>query len=296
MDNTKKFCPHCGTEIKNDAKFCPKCGYALASATTPNDQPREQPQPQAQPQATQTTAGTNANANASDSFADVKRFSGNFFSWWLATIRHPSQVIPNVNRSFGAIAIALEALLTVLTLVSLGKRIVALYSRDVSQAVASMINVNGLLFKAGLIFFFLILLGAAIYVSLSYGFRRLIDDNAPLNFWEFTNQFAGITNLILIFNLITFLLSLITTGANFSSYSLMILFMIPTSVILSVGYIFIIIKDVDNPRIDKFYTLLLAEAALTVAFLIFIYIAGNIVGGSVMNFLQTYYSSFMNSF
>ncbi|UIF28915.1 zinc-ribbon domain-containing protein [Levilactobacillus brevis] len=295
MDNQTKFCPHCGTAIKNDAKFCPKCGYALESTVTPDAQPAEPTQPQmTREQATQDRP--NDTATSSDSFADVKRFSGNFFSWWLTTIRHPSQVVPNANRSFGVIALALEDLLTVLMLVSLGKRVMALYSSDVSQAVANMINVNGILFKAGLIFFFLILLGAAVYVSLSYGFRRLIDDQAPLNFWEFTNRFAGTTNLILIFNLITFLLSLITTGANFSSYSLMILFMIPTSIILNLGYIFVIINGVDHPRLDKFYTLLLAEAALIIAFIIFSYIAGSIVGGSVMNFIQSNYSSFMNSF
>ncbi|NLR09698.1 MULTISPECIES: zinc ribbon domain-containing protein [Lactobacillaceae] len=290
MDNTTKFCPHCGTPIKNDAKFCPKCGYALEQAPTPD----EQPQPTRE-QADQSQANEKG-APSDHSFAEVKRFSGNFFSWWLATIRHPSQVIPDANHAFGVAALALEDLLTVLMLVSLGKRLMSLYSSDVSQAVANMININGVLFKAGLILFFLILLGAAIYVSLSYGFRRLIDDQAPLNFWEFTNRFAGITNLVLVFTLITFLLSLITTGANFSSYSLMILFMIPTSVILNLGYIFVIINDVDHPRLDKFYTLLLAEAALAIAFLIFTYIAGSIVGGSVMNFIQSNYSSFMNSF
>lgn len=289
MDNTTKFCPHCGTAIKNDAKFCPKCGYALEQATIPDEQP--------QPTREQTDqSAANESAPSDHSFAEVKRFSGNFFSWWLTTIRHPSQVVPNANRAFGVAALALEDLLTVLMLVSLGKRLMSLYSSDVSQAVANMININGVLFKAGLILFFLILLGAAIYVSLSYGFRRLIDDQAPLNFWEFTNRFAGITNLVLVFTLITFLLSLITTGANFSSYSLMILFMIPTSVILNLGYIFVIINDVDHPRLDKFYTLLLAEAALAIAFLIFTYIAGSIVGGSVMNFIQSNYSSFMNSF
>lgn len=291
MDNTKKFCPHCGTEIKPEARFCPKCGYALDATPTPDEQPADQPQTREQ-----AAASEGADTATNHSFDDVKRFSGNFFSWWVATIRHPSQVIPNANRSFGVIALALEDLLTVLMLVSLGKRLMGLYSSDVSQAVANMINVNGILFKFGLIVFCLILLGAAVYVSLSYGFRRLIDDQAPVNFWEFTNQFAGITNLILIFNLITFLLSLITSGANFSSYSLMILFMIPTSVILNVGYIFIIIHDVHHPRLDKFYTLLLAEAALAIAFLIFTYIAGSIVGGSIVNFIQSNYSSFMNSF
>jgi len=291
MDNSKKFCPHCGNEIKANAKFCPKCGYALGDTLT-KDQP-DDPQPTA-PQGAPTSR--DAGAAATDSFADVKRFSGNFFSWWLATIRHPSQVIPNANRSFGIIAIALEDLLTGLMLVSLGKRLIGLYSSDVSQAVANMINVNGILFKFGLIIFFLILLGAAVYVSLSYAFRRLIDSNAPLNFWEFTNQIAGVTNLILVFNLITFLLSLVTTGANFASYSVMILFMIPTSVILNLGYIFIIMNDVENPRLDKFYTILLAEAALAIAFLIFSYIAGSIVGGSIVNFIQSNYASFVNSF
>ena len=31
-----KFCPNCGSEIKEGAKFCPKCGFNIEQMTNPN--------------------------------------------------------------------------------------------------------------------------------------------------------------------------------------------------------------------------------------------------------------------
>lgn len=38
-----KFCPNCGSEVKENAKFCPKCGYNLAALHTSEDQENSEP-------------------------------------------------------------------------------------------------------------------------------------------------------------------------------------------------------------------------------------------------------------
>jgi len=295
MTNQTRFCPHCGNELKPDAKFCPKCGYALGATTeptTPTDPERpaaqaaaSQPQPQAQPEPTAAPSGPNK----------FQKFSGNYFSWYLETLRHPSQPRVDAHRFFGLISLLVEALLLVLTFMLLGQKAINLANRmmssfDDSTQFASYLNLNGVLFKTGLILFLIIVFILAIYVGIAYAFRRVMT-NLPLNFWDFTNQFAGTTNLLMIFNLITFLLGLITGSGNFSSLTILMIFMIPANLILNAAFIFIIVDDVDHSRMDKFYTVLLAELSLVVALFIFSLIIGSVVGGSIMNDIQSLYNS-----
>lgn len=283
MTNQSKFCPHCGNELKPDAKFCPKCGYAVSAATADPVQP--EPTPAAQPQpAPQATTPTGKQTGA----------TGNYFNWYFATLRHPSQALPGTNRFFGLISLVVEALLLSLTLVILSQKLTTLAIRSMDQYAAAelsrVLNVNGLIFKTGLTLFFLIIIGYAIYVGISYAFRRIITGETQ-NFWEFLNHFAGVTNLLLIFNLITFLLGMITGAGNFSSLSIFLLFLVPANILLSAAFIFIIIDDVAAPRMDKFYTVLLAELALVVAFFIFGFIATNLVGGSIASYVESLYNS-----
>jgi len=284
MTNQPRFCPHCGNELKADAKFCPKCGYALGPVAA-DSEPTAAPQPEPTQSTPVTEPTTVANAQA---------FSGNYFNWYLDTLKHPSQPRVEANRFFGIISMVIEALLLALTLTLLGQKIVNIVTKMLDTyeeaQLAKYLNLNGLVFKSGLIIFFLVIISYAIYVSIAYAFRRLITEEY-VNFWDFVNQFAGVTNLILIFNLITFLLGLITGAANFSSLSILLVFMVPASLLISAAFIFIIVDGVDQSRMDKFYTVFLAEISLTVAFFIFGFIATNIVGGSIVSYVQSLYNS-----
>lgn len=285
MTNQTKFCPHCGNELKADAKFCPQCGYAVSAATEAPAQPEPAPADQSQP-AQRATPPTGSRAGTTG--------TGNYFNWYFATLRHPSQALPGTNRFFGLISLVVEALLLSLTLVILSQKLTTLAIRSMDQYAAAelsrVLNVNGLIFKTGLTLFFLIIIGYAIYIGISYAFRRIITGETQ-NFWEFLNHFAGVTNLLLIFNLITFLLGMITGVGNFSSLSIFLLFLVPANILLSAAFIFIIIDDVSVPRMDKFYTVLLAELALVVAFFIFGFIAANLVGGSITSYVESLYNS-----
>ncbi|WP_395390540.1 MULTISPECIES: DUF6574 domain-containing protein [Levilactobacillus] len=284
MTNQPRFCPHCGNELKADAKFCPKCGYALSPVAT-GSEPAAAPQPEPTQAAPVAEPTTTENAQA---------FSGNYFNWYLDTLKHPSQPRVEANRFFGIISMVVEALLLALTLTLLGQKIVNMVTKMLNTyeeaQLAKYLNLNGLVFKSGLIIFFLVIIGYAIYVSIGYAFRRLITEEY-VNFWDFVNQFAGVTNLILIFNLITFLLGLITGSANFSSLSILLVFMVPANLLINAAFVFIIIDGVDQSRMDKFYTVFLAEISLTVAFFIFGFIATNIVGGSIVSYVQSLYNS-----
>ncbi|TGD17808.1 zinc ribbon domain-containing protein [Levilactobacillus suantsaiihabitans] len=285
MTDQPKFCPHCGNELKPDAQFCPQCGYAVGAALNETAQP--DPTPAAQPQPAQTETPTPTARRTANP-------SGNYFNWYFATLRHPSQNLPGTNRFFGLISLVAEALLLSLTLVMLSQKLTTMAIRTMDQYAAAelsrVLNVNGLIFKTGLTLFFLVIIGYAIYVGISYAFRRIITGESQ-NFWDFLNHFAGVTNLLLIFNLITFLLGLITGAGNLSSLSIFLLFLVPANILISAAFIFIIIDDVPTPRMDKFYAVLLAELALAVAFAIFGFIAANLVGGSIVSYVESLYNS-----
>ncbi|MCE6031791.1 zinc-ribbon domain-containing protein [Lactiplantibacillus pentosus] len=280
MTNQPDFCPKCGNEIKPDAKFCPKCGYAVQEVRQPVE---SAPIPQSTPQATDYNS-----SRTSDSIASVKRFSGNYFAWYLETLRHPSRPLVDANRFFGLTSMVVESLLMVLTIVSLIQKVRALVVKSVGTEARDMmaaLDINGVIVKTGLTIFLLIIVGYAIYTAIAYGFRQALTPE-HVDFWDFVNQFAGVTNLIMILNLITLLMSVITSSGNFSGLTLLLIFMVPSNVLMSAAFIFIIVNDVQRARMDKFYAVLLAEVALTVVFSIFIFIVLNIFWGSLVGYVQ----------
>lgn len=282
-DQTPKFCPHCGTPLTTTAKFCPKCGYAVGTATPPvtPTPAAAQPTPPATPQPSESATGQYAPLSR-ESLASVRAFSGNYFQWWLATIRHPATPVANASQWFGALTLALESLLMTLTLTTLVNKGISL----IQNYSHTDMGLGGTVSKFGFICFILLILGYLIYVSIGYGFHRLIDTEATISFLEYTNQFAGVTNLILAFNLITFLISLLTGNANPASLELLIFFLTPAGAILNLGYLFSIVNGVKKPRLDKFYTILLAEVAISIALLVFAMIAGGLIGSTMIDSLK----------
>ena len=286
MTNTTKFCPHCGNEVQANAKFCPKCGQPL----TANSQNTSDKQPTANPTDQTTSSATSTQPNPS--LERAKRFSGNFFSWWLATIRQPATLQANTHRYFGITAFLLEILVAVLTVATLAHRLAYAANSTLGSLTDQQVNFGGTIFKASFFLFIFLVLGCAIYVSLAYGFRKLLDINHTETYWDFTNRFASLTNLILIFNLIVFVLCLLTSSGNFGSFNVMLLFFSPVLLILNLGYIYSIIADVTTTRLDKFYTILLAEVALSLALFILFVIDGSLLGGSIGSYLEDFEHSF----
>lgn len=111
-------------------------------------------------------------------------------------------------------------------------------------------------------------------------FRRVVNTDS-MQFKDFINQFAAITNLILIFNLLTLLLTILTGATDFSGVTGLFFFMIPTIGIMNLAFVYIIINNVVKPHIDKFYSLIIAEIALGVALTIYVMILA-ILGGNML--------------
>lgn len=271
-----KFCPNCGAQLNPNAKFCPKCGFAIAAITA-------QPASAADStnvtnQSTSTDQPTPAQPTPSrESLASVKEFSGNYFQWWLETIRHPATPLPSAGRRFGALTLAIEALLTTLSLTLLANKGLAL-----ARTTYTYLNFNGIIAKIVFVSFLLLLLVWLIYVSIGYGFRRLIDPGTPLGFLDYINQFASLTNLILAFNLIVFLVCLITGKGNPAGLEMLVGVLVPSNVLMTLGFLFSIVSDVPAPRMDRFYTMILALISLTIVLLIFGLLAASLIGNSLL--------------
>lgn len=66
-----KFCPKCGTELKEGAKFCPKCGFDVNSSSS--------------------DAKTSDKTN--ESIEQAKQYSSNYINWLVNTIKNPTDVV-----------------------------------------------------------------------------------------------------------------------------------------------------------------------------------------------------------
>lgn len=137
--------------------------------------------------------------------------------------------------------------------------------------------------------FFMVLGIYAIYVSIAYAFRRVVNTGS-MQFSDFINQFAAITNLILIFNLLTLLLTILTGTGNFSGMTGLFFFMIPTIGIMNLAFIYIIIDNVVKPHIDKFYALIIAEIALGFALSVYVMILAVLGGNMLFSQLSSLFS------
>lgn len=292
MENQTKFCPKCGNELKADAKFCPKCGFALADVTATTSQVPVEPTAavnEPQPEMASDAAST---ATMID---NAKVFTGNYFKWYWETLKHPGQPLVEVNRSFGVVSFALEALLIALAALTLLKKVQSIITYaggQTAEKALSIANVNGVIFKVCLTTFIVIMLSYGIYTGVSYAFRRMAAAE-PVNFWDFVNRFAALTNLIMIFNFLILIICLVpstlslmsgpTTGILIVTLALAAA---PANLIITVAYIFVIVTDIDQKRMDKFYVVLLAEIALTIVFAIFVLIVSTTIGASFVSYFE----------
>ncbi|KLD58359.1 hypothetical protein WP50_26745, partial [Lactiplantibacillus plantarum] len=86
--------------------------------------------------------------------------------------------------------------------------------------------------------------------SVAYAFRRVVNTGS-MQFSDFINQFAAITNLILIFNLLTLLLTILTGTGNFSGMTGLFFFMIPTIGIMNLAFVNMGLHNIINNDINK---------------------------------------------
>lgn len=281
MNKQALFCAQCGNQLKVGAKFCPKCGAAV----TPIHEAPNHAQSISEPDNTaeSNSDGTVNKILTTETVQNVKAFSGNYFSWFKMTIRHPGHAIEPTNRNFGLTSIGLEALLLVLSIALIlhkAQNIANDFTNSLTGNTEAAIHAGGFILKTSVLVFFMVIGIYAIYIGTAYAFRRVVNTDS-MQFKDFINQFAAITNLILIFNLLTLLLTILTGATDFSGVTGLFFFMIPTIGIMNLAFVYIIINNVVKPHIDKFYSLIIAEIALGVALTIYVMILA-ILGGNML--------------
>jgi len=286
MTNATKFCPNCGNEVKADAKFCPKCGQNLTAATSATDTPKQD-----------TTATQESRSEkTTESVQRAKRFSGNFFSWWLKTIRHPATMVPDTHKYFGVTAFLLNIVVIVLAFAVLANRVASAATHALNNVTDHPVHFGGVIFKLSLFLLLFLVVGAIIYIAVGFGFRKIADVEDHFSIWDYTNRLASLTNLILVFCLIIFIFTLFMSPDSLESYGRMLGLFSPIFLILNVGYLFSTVDGVEHPRWDKFYTILLALIAISIALSIYLLIVRNFVGGSISNYLENFTNNVTNSF
>jgi len=268
MDNPK-FCPNCGNPLSSSAQFCPKCGYQLGSvASTHSEAPQEPATPNPVP--TQDTPQEN--------------FTGNFFSWWRDALRQPTLAPINANHFFGIGFLLINLVLTTTIAYLIANHFIFMGLGQYSIKFRAMIPAGEIHRKLAVGLFLIAFLIYALFLIVAYVVRQLGDVQAPRNFLEFTNHFATSASSLVIVNIALLIIAVFvnfTTNIKSSdSYTVtdkklyrIMLFMIAlvviTALMLMLQY-FTTTIDINAPRIDKIYLLIIATA-VTVIGLIFIW-------------------------
>lgn len=297
MENQPKFCPKCGNQLNADAKFCPKCGFAISELQATSSTATADSATTAQPE-TATSQAAPASAAPNETLERAHNFTSNYFKWLWETLRHPGAPLTGVNRSFGATSFILESLLVALSLFTIMKKIETAirYRGGVdAEKLLSVLQADGLIFKLLIEVFVVVLIIFAMYTGVAYLFRRMVTSESP-NYWNFVNRFASVTNLIVVLDAIVFLWCLIPSGSSmsgfgdmsssFNSFFTPFIPMALVNLIITIAYIYVIVADVEKPRFNKFYAVLLAEIALVIVAVVLTVILMFTIGLSMVNYFQ----------
>ncbi|MBU7498310.1 zinc ribbon domain-containing protein [Lactiplantibacillus pentosus] len=290
MNKQALFCSQCGNQLKTGAKFCPKCVAAIA----PTQQVTNQNQSISQNDDVAENIGdtTVSKILTTDTVQHVRKYSGNYFSWFKMTMRHPGRTIDPTNRYFGLTSVGLEALLLALSIASIlrkAENVANDFTNSLTGSTNNAIHAGSFILKTSVLVFLIVLGVYAVYIGIAYAFRRVVNTDS-MQLHDFINQFAAITNLILVFNVITLLLTILTGTSNFSGMTGLFFFMIPTIGIMNLAFIYIIINNVVKPHIDKFYALIIAEIALGFSLTIYVMILAVLGGNMIFSQLSSLFS------
>ncbi|MFC6179801.1 zinc ribbon domain-containing protein [Lactiplantibacillus daowaiensis] len=285
----QKFCPNCGAELDGETRFCTHCGYDLQAAQGTTETTATDATDTNRSQATndETTTDQATSTPTGDRVAQVQNYSKNYFKWLVASFKQPSAEEPG-EKYFGIISMVISALLLTFA-------IVAAFNRCIKQintaAGSSMVVLKNLSFSLDFKFFMLVLVGIVFYILIGFGASVLGDQHKDVNFFDYLNRFAHLTNIALILNLVL-IIAVYTVTFNVDSpitfvrqlaFALVVAGLI--SMIWQVGYILAINKSIQTPRFDKFFMVLIALIVLSAAFYIFARIEGE---NLAMDFAQEF--------
>jgi len=265
----KKYCPNCGAEIDGETRFCTHCGYDLQAATAADS---TSPESANANQATANQSQANASAaSTNDRVAQLQDYSKNYFSWFMASIKHPNTEAP-AEKYFGIISMALSALLLTVAVVAAINRFIKQVNESEASSVVTLKNLS---FGMDLKLLIVVLIGVVFYVLIGFGASTFGNRDNGVNFFDYLNRFGHLTNIGLVLDVIL-ILSVYTITFNIDSpitfvkqLSFALIVMAAISLVWQVGYILTINNSITKERFDKFYIIVLALVVLSLAFYVF---------------------------
>ena len=277
-----KFCPNCGEQIDGDTRFCTHCGFDLTQTEATNDSEGTTTDQTTQTEPEQTNAQATSDQQpapqpANDRVAQLQSLSKNYFKWFVDSLKRPNEEVP-AQKYFGLISMLITALLLTFAIVAAINRFI----KQVAAAANTSITINNISFSMDVKLFFLVVVGILFYVVIGYGASVLGERDNKVNFFDFVNRFAHLTNVGIVLDLVL-IVSVFTITFNYSYaasmsflkqlvFTIMVLTVI--GLIWQVGYMLAISDSIHAERIDKFYVIVLALIVLSLAFYVFTRIEG----------------------
>ncbi|TPR50396.1 zinc ribbon domain-containing protein [Apilactobacillus micheneri] len=263
-----KKCPKCGASVDSSSKFCTNCGYSFMN----NDQSQMNNQ--------QNNTQDNINRNVEN----VKKYSNGYFSWFMKSIKKPSESIENTHTYYGLTSFIISAVLiafslynTISSFVSVIKdygikeKFISEAADNLSAADSSLESSSGdsgkafipfmnrfvkfmndsykMNFLKALIFIIIIMI---VWLAIGF-FAKKLSSNNKLSIFNYLNKLAEYTNYIIIIEIFIALFSIV--GNSYSNIMIIIVLLsLLIPLIYNIGLSFLISKDIKG-KMDKLYVM-----------------------------------------
>lgn len=269
-------CSNCGAQLAPNVKFCTKCGNPVVQAAS--------------------VASQAQNYVASNQTITVlKSRSSNYFAWIKQTIMDPTNDKTD-TKFFGLISFFVHALLVAFALYRVNNAIAepiakATHSSGLADVVSEMANfhvLTGFQLYAKILFFAVIYY--AIFLGIGFFSKKLFLDKQA-DFFNYSNQLARFSNIILPLELlfaVAMFLTMpadITAGNPMNAFSLMGIILVVSGAAWSAAFVSSIIMEKAQLKLNKIYVGMIALVASNVVILFLIKI-------TILDFVNKYATMF----
>ncbi|UQS84919.1 zinc ribbon domain-containing protein [Apilactobacillus apisilvae] len=230
-----KKCPKCGASVDSNSKFCTNCGYSFI-----NDQNN-----QMNNQSKQNNTQDNINQNVES----MKKYSNGYFSWFMKTIKKPSEEVKESHTYYGLTSFIVSAILIAFTMYHSFMTISSLLGDTFGSVLGNNISDNVSYFDCLITVLILII----VWILIGFLAKKFSSKN-KIGFFEYLNKLSNVTNYIIIIDLLLSILVLVSS--SYLAYALVFLFI---TLIIPVAYnigLSLILFEHSNSKIDEIYMVL----------------------------------------
>ncbi|GAF38949.1 hypothetical protein FC83_GL001594 [Agrilactobacillus composti DSM 18527 = JCM 14202] len=228
---------------------------------------------------------TYTNPQPNPNMEATKRYASNYWSFLVASLKHPFTMDKVYNQYFGLISFGLATLLYTLALAATIGHLKPL------QAVLTYVNTG---FSLYVQFFLFILALYALQIAVAFLVTHVFLGDRRYNFWQFMNLFAVHTNINVFISGLVFLFSLIGVSAT-NAYLTYLLIMV-AALFFGAGFIATIFTAQSTNNFDRIYAYALGSVLLAIGFIVIFSILGtsivDLITRSSTNILDQLYRTF----